>query len=58
MNDGGGFSRNPRLHLADPRPALDEVLIPVGPGVETAEIILNYRYGLSIRPARRGSPSQ
>ena len=58
MNDGGGFSRNPRLSLAAPRPRLDEVLIDVGPGVVSVEVVLNYRYGLSIRPVRRRTPSQ
>lgn len=58
MSDGGGFSRNPRLSLTNLRPALDEVLIDVGPGVESVEVVLNYRYGLSIRPVRRAAPSQ
>lgn len=58
MNDGGGFSRNPRLSLTNPRPALDEVLIDLGPEVERIEVVLNYRYGLSVRPVRQRTPSQ
>jgi uncharacterized protein (DUF2141 family) len=58
MNDGAGFSRNPRLSLTALRPALDAVLIDVGPSVRQVEVIINYRYGLSIRPVRRQAPSR
>lgn len=51
-NDGGGFSRNPRLSLMNLRPRYENVAINVGPGALPITIIINYRYGLSIRPAR------
>lgn len=49
-SDGGGFSRNPRLSLAHLRPAMREVLIALGPGTTSVEIVLNYRFGLTVRP--------
>jgi uncharacterized protein (DUF2141 family) len=50
-NDGGGFSRNPRLSLLHLRPSFGDVAVNVGQGVLGVNVILNYRYGLSIRPA-------
>ncbi len=52
-NDGGGFSRNPRLSLLDLKPKYAEVNIPVGNGVKPVRVILNYKQGLSIRPVSR-----
>lgn len=52
MNDGGGFSRNPRLSLPRLRPALSEALIDVPPEGASTAIVLNYRFGLSVRPIR------
>lgn len=49
-NDGGGFSRNPRLSLMSLKPRYEDVVIPVGPGVKPVEVMLNYRNGLSIGP--------
>lgn len=49
-NDGGGFSRNPRLRLPNPRPRHQQTVISVGPNVQTVDVVLNYRFGLSIRP--------
>lgn len=49
-NDGGGFSRNPSLSLISLKPRFESVVIPVGPGVRTISVVLNYRQGLSIRP--------
>lgn len=52
-NDGGGFSRNPKLSLLDLKPNADEVAIAVGNGVKPIDVVLNYRHGLSIGPAGR-----
>jgi len=50
--DGGGFSRNPRLSLTRLRPRYENVAIDVGRGVQPVPVVLNYRFGLSIRPVR------
>jgi uncharacterized protein (DUF2141 family) len=50
-SDGGGFSRNPRLSLLHLRPNFGDVAVNVGPSVLGVNVVLNYRYGLSIRPA-------
>ncbi len=51
-SDGGGFSRNPRVSLTNLRPNYDNVAINVGRGVTPVNVVLNYRFGLSIRPVR------
>ena len=51
-SDGGGFSRNPRMSLTNLRPRYDNVAINVGRGVTPVSVVLNYRFGLSIRPVR------
>lgn len=51
-NDGGGFSRNPSISLVSLRPRHSDVVIPVGNGVKTINVVLNYRRGLSIGPVR------
>ena len=50
-SDGGGFSRNPRLSLLHLRPSFGDVAVSVGSGTLGVNVVLNYRYGLSIRPA-------
>jgi uncharacterized protein (DUF2141 family) len=50
MNDGGGFSRNPRLSLTRLRPPLNSVLIDIGEDAMPVDIVLNYRFGMSVRP--------
>ena len=50
-SDGGGFSRNPRVSLLHLRPSFDAVAVNVGQGVLGVNVVLNYRYGLTIRPA-------
>ena len=50
--DGGGFSRNPRLSLTSLRPRYQNVAIDVGPSVNNVNVVLNYRFGLSVRPVR------
>ena len=49
-SDGGGFSRNPHLSLAAPRPSHSDVAIGVGRGTQRVDVVLNYRFGLVIRP--------
>jgi uncharacterized protein (DUF2141 family) len=49
-SDGGGFSRNPRVTLTNLRPNYNNVAINVGRGVTPVSVVLNYRFGLSIRP--------
>jgi len=50
-NDGGGFSRNPKLHFPNPKPDFDDAKIEVGAGVKRIDVVLNYRVGfLSIGP--------
>jgi len=41
-NDGGGFSRNPRIRLLN-KPRHQEVAIPVGNGVRPVDVVLNNR---------------
>lgn len=53
-NDGGGFSRNPTVSLASPRPAFDAVAIDVRRGVQPVHVTLNYRTGFTISPVGRG----
>ena len=50
--DGGGFSRNPRLSLTNLRPSYGNVAFVVGKRVQPVSVVLNYRFGLSIRPVR------
>jgi uncharacterized protein (DUF2141 family) len=50
--DGGGFSRNPRLSLTSLRPRYQNVAINVGPSVHNVNVVLNYRFGLSVHPVR------
>lgn len=52
-NDGGGFSRNPRISLLALKPKHNQVAIPVGSGVKPIEVVLNYRQGLKIGPVGR-----
>ena len=49
--DGGGFSRNPRLSLTNLRPRYQNVAVNVR-GVLGLNVVLNYRFGLSIRPVQ------
>jgi uncharacterized protein (DUF2141 family) len=50
--DGGGFSRNPRLSLTSLRPRYQNVAFNVGGGVQNINVVLNYRFGLTVRPVR------
>jgi uncharacterized protein (DUF2141 family) len=50
--DGGGFSRNPRLSLINLRPSYQNVAFSVGQGVVNVNVVLNYRFGLSVHPVQ------
>jgi uncharacterized protein (DUF2141 family) len=50
--DGGGYSRNPRLSLTNLRPNFRTVDFTVGDAVQSVPVVLNYRFGLSVRPVR------
>jgi uncharacterized protein (DUF2141 family) len=53
-DDGGGFSRNPRLSLMSLKPRYEDVFIGVGSGTKMIDVVLNYRQGLSIKPLAMG----
>ena len=48
-NDGGGFSRNPRLGLTS-KPSFAETSIRVGNAPARINVVLNYRQGLTVAP--------
>lgn len=52
-NDGGGFSRNPKLSVLNYKPKLAQVAVSIGDGVKPLDVVLNYRSGLSIGPVAR-----
>jgi uncharacterized protein (DUF2141 family) len=54
-NDGGGFSRNPRISITSLKPRFQDVVIGVGPAPKAIDVVLNYRQGLSIKPLAMGS---
>lgn len=51
-NDGGGFSRNPKLSLLNYKPRFENAVVTVPEGVLRLKIVMNYRRGLSIGPLR------
>ncbi|WP_375404185.1 DUF2141 domain-containing protein [uncultured Sphingomonas sp.] len=51
-NDGGGFSRNPKVTLLRLKPSFEAVVITVPQGTVRADIVMNYRRGLSIGPLK------
>ena len=59
INDGGGFSRNPKISLGDAlsrrMPKYQQVVINAGPSVRPVDVVLNYRQGLSIKPIAMAS---
>lgn len=48
-NDGGGFSRNPKLSLMG-RPSFAQTAISAAKGQGRTTIVVNYRQGLSVKP--------
>lgn len=51
-HDGGGYSGNPDLSIARLKPAYDESAFTVGNGVAKVDVVMNYLFGLSVRPVR------
>jgi uncharacterized protein (DUF2141 family) len=49
-NDGGGFSRNPKLSLMKLKPSFESAVIAVPDGQIRTRVVMNYRRGLSIGP--------
>lgn len=49
--DGGGYSRNPRVGLLNPKPPFDKAAFTVGPGLARVGVTLLYIRGLSVGPA-------
>lgn len=52
-NDGGGFSRNPKVTLTSLKPKHSEVAFNVSGGVHRVPVVMQYRQGLSIGPIRK-----
>ncbi|MFZ3483757.1 DUF2141 domain-containing protein [Sphingomonas sp. 3-13AW] len=51
-NDGGGFSRDPKLSLTSLEPSFSKAVIPLRAGTNRTTVTMNYRRGLSIGPVR------
>ncbi len=54
-DDGGGFSRNPKLSLLSLKPDFGNVVIRAEGGVKRLDVTLQYRKGLSIGPIAMAS---
>jgi uncharacterized protein (DUF2141 family) len=52
-NDGGGFSRNPKISLTSPKPKYGQVAVRNGGGVKSIDVVLQYRQGLTIGPVKK-----
>jgi len=50
-NDGGGYSGNPRLSITYLKPPFGKTAVRVGAAPRHVTVLLQYRDGLSIRPA-------
>ena len=48
-NDGGGFSRNPKLSLMG-KPTFGQTAVTVPNGPARTHVVMNYRSGLSVKP--------
>lgn len=51
-HDGGGYSRNPKVGLLNPKPPFDKAAFTVGPGTARVGVTLLYIRGLSVGPAQ------
>lgn len=49
--DGGGYSRNPKVSLFNPKPSFDRAAFTVGAGPARVGVTLLYIKGLSVGPA-------
>jgi uncharacterized protein (DUF2141 family) len=50
-SDGGGYSGNPRLSITNLRPPFGKTAVQVGSAPRPVAVTLQYRAGLSIKPA-------
>jgi uncharacterized protein (DUF2141 family) len=50
VNDGAGYSNNPRLSLTNLKPSFKATAIQVGPTPRRVAVVLQYRKGLSVGP--------
>lgn len=50
-NDGGGFSRNPKVSLTRPKPPFGQAAFSVGQGTTRTQVTMLYIRGLRIAPA-------
>ncbi len=50
-HDGGGYSRNPKVSLLNPKPSFAKAAFTVGNGPSTVGVTLLYLRGLSVGPA-------
>jgi len=57
-NDGGGFSRNPKLSLFRLKPAYADVAVTVNRDMPPVPVVMNYRQGFSIGPERNAAVRQ
>ena len=48
-NDGGGFSRNPKLSLMG-KPSFAQTVVAVPKGPANTTVVVNYRQGLAVKP--------
>ena len=48
-NDGGGFSRNPKLSLMG-KPSFAQTVVAVPGGPAKTTVVVNYRQGLAVKP--------
>lgn len=49
--DGGGYSRNPKVSLLNPKPDFERAAFPVGKGPTRVNVTLLYLRGLNVAPA-------
>jgi len=54
-NDGGGFSRNPKLSLLSLKPHYSDVVIRSTGGIREIAVTMQYRQGFSIGPVSMAS---
>lgn len=50
INDGAGYSNNPRLSLTNLKPSFAATAVQVGPAPRRVAVVLQYRKGLSVGP--------
>ncbi|WP_037497846.1 DUF2141 domain-containing protein [Sphingomonas jaspsi] len=48
--DGGGYSRNPKVTLFDPKPDFEQAAFAVGKGPARVQVTMLYLHGLKVAP--------